>query len=173
MKPPDTSWERSTLPNDADLIGLESLIGASLPELLEQCLYVEAITEVLIGDVSRPTPAAMLSVDFPTEVLLRFRSQEHTPARGITRWMLLDLGGVVMFECHLVVLGGDGQEFMLTAPVFKQTRDLMAAADTFFIVPAGAPAPLTGDLRFAVANDQAFWATAPPDLPGADDCRTS
>lgn len=76
-----------------------------------------------------------------------------------------------MFVCHLVVLGGDGQEFMLTAPVFKQTRDLMAA-DTFFIVPARAPEPLTDGLLFTFANDQAFWATVPPDLPGVDDCRT-
>jgi len=171
--PPDTSWERSTLPNDADLIGLESLMGASLPELLEQCFYVEAITEVLIGDVSRPTPAAMLSVDFPTEAQLRIDSQEDTPARGITRWMLLDLNGVVMLVCHLVALGGDGHEFMLTGPVFKETRDLLAAADTLFIVPAGALDPLTGDVLFTVANDQTFWATAPPDLPGADQCRTS
>lgn len=89
--PPDTPWERSTLPNDADHIGLETLIGANVLELLEQCPYVEAIAEVSIGHVSRPTPAALLSVDFPPEMLLRFRSQEHTPARGITRWMLLEL----------------------------------------------------------------------------------
>lgn len=170
--PPDTPWERSTLPDDADLIGLESFIGDDLQKLFEQCLYVEAIAEVLIGEVSRPTPAAMLIVDIPTEAQLRIHSQEDTPARGLTRWMLLDLNGVVMFVCHLVTLDADGHEFMLTGPVFKETRDLMAAADTLFIVPVAEPDPLTRDV-LTIANDQAFWTTAPLDLPGFDDCRTS
>ena len=86
--------------------------------------------------------------------------------------MLLDLNGVVMFVCHLVTLDADGHEFMLTGPVFKETRDLLAAADTLFIVPAGAPDPLTRDV-LTIANDQAFWTVATPDLPGADDCPTS
>jgi hypothetical protein len=115
----------------------------------------------------------MLSIDIPTEAQPQFHSQKDTPARGITRWMLLDLDGVVMFVCHLVALDADGHEFMLTGPVFRETRDLMAAADTLLIVPAGTLDPLTCDFLFTVANDQAFWATAPPDLPGFDDCRTS
>ena len=140
-----------------------------LTDLLDHCCYVEAITDVLIGDPACPTRGAMLSAHIPPDVQSRLRAEADVQPRGITRWMLMKVAGLPMFVCHVVVLGADGHDFKLVGVTVTETRDLMLGADTLLIVPAEQLDAASGDALLAVPNDPEFWATTPTDLPSCDD----
>jgi hypothetical protein len=167
-QPPTGLWLRSTLDDDADLTGLESLAGMDLTDLIEHCFYIEAITEVLIGDPDCPTRGAMLSAHIPPDVQSRLRAEADVQPRGITRWMLIEVAGLPMFVCHVVVLGADGHDFKLIGVAVTESRDLMVGADTLLIVPAE-QLDAGRDSLLAVPNDLEFWATTPTDLPSCAD----